>query len=56
MQSSSAFIHGLQPGKRKICGTVVVLGLIIGSVFLAHAAFGEKETRKPLNKVFFVST
>ncbi|XP_011498654.1 PREDICTED: lysosomal acid phosphatase-like [Ceratosolen solmsi marchali] len=54
MKSSSVFIRGFQPGKRKICGTVIVLALIIGSVLLAHTAFGDKANENSLNKVFFV--
>lgn len=54
MESKSIFRNGCQPGKRKICGTVIVLALIIGCILLAHSAFGDKGKDASLKKVFFV--
>lgn len=55
MQSRSVLRSGFQPGNRKICFTVIVLAVIIGSVLLAYTAFGDKPKDASLKKVFIVS-
>ncbi|XP_031784605.1 lysosomal acid phosphatase [Nasonia vitripennis] len=54
MESRSALRRGCQPERRKTCTAVVVLAVIIGCVFLAYTAFGDKPKDISLKKVFVV--